>query len=941
MKKNMALALICGWGCLTGYGATNYVDRATGNDAYGGTATNTAKRTIQAAVNISNPGDTVLVAPGFYDEGMTVTPGGWLSNRVVVTKNITLVSRDGAASTIIKGAKDPGDNVNGLGSNAVRCVYMTLGTLKGFTLAGGVTGSENKEDLNNRGGGLYSPSVNGLPLVYDCVVSNNAAIRGGGAYGGTFHRCRITHNRAKQNGAGVRDSKLSNCLVVFNEGPGASFCYARPGWRDNGLFNCTVAYNTGTGLDQCSAFNTVSVCNGEAFRLSSAIPSLTFVNCCLSSPTVLGSNNIVAAYARFVDAAGGDFRLLEDSPCLDAGNAAFLVGFPGSVAQTDFFAVPRVQGKAVDMGAVEGVVTGIAAVAVDPPQGSGVVSPSGTVILKTFPTQVVFTASAASGFALHHFTLDGEACKKRRNMFTLPVTRPGGYSVSAVFQKALPWDPRLTEAELVSEPDVADPVEGRLEQQAALRIEEGTLAWRCRDLGPSCFIEFWFKPQAWNATGNDAVELCRLTLGAKTYVLSKVAGKSNLSFGADGENSAVYPVYAWDDAEWAKAMPRKKILHRSVGWHHASMAVSGKRLRLAIDGFPARELRPLEVNGPLRELALSGNPGTAFTLPLLGRGGSSDPAALRRRFLALFLNETQMRPQLLTAPRLKTPPKADGLFSSGEWDGAARLTGWLAPRTARLLPVDCTGYIGYDDARLYVAVVAPASGPGTKKRAPESDAALDLFLGPPFVSGEDPRRLFQFTGTAAGGKSQRQVLPSQDERWGGPWEWATVVVNGQRVSEFSVRFDAIGLPRPAPGETWSIGVSGGQPPRAVWIPPEGGAPQVPATAELQFDPKAPVIRPGPWAVKDGRASIAVGISGLRKQHRLTVGLQLYGGNDLLPTETVEEQVVWGGKSEVTVDVGVATGIHPYGRVALYVKDGKRDVYYHSAGFPVAGEGNAE
>jgi len=940
MKKNMVIGMICGWAALSGLGATWYVDGARPDDSGDGTGWGTAKRTIQAAVDSANPGDTVIVAPGIYGDGARITPGGRLQNRVVVTKDITLESRDGAEKTIILGACSPaGLSSGGCGPDAVRCIFMDRGILKGFTLTGGATGNENKEDLNNRGGGLYSPSPNGLPLVYDCIISNNAAIRGGGAYGGAFHRCRITHNRAEKNGAGARDSQLHNCLVVFNEGPGASFCYARPGGRNNGLFNCTVAYNTEAGLDMCSAFNTISVCNGEAFRLSSAIPSLTFVNCCLSSPTVLGSNNIVAAYARFADAAGGDFRLLENSPCLDAGSAAFLTTPPADVAGlTDFLGAPRVQGKAVDIGAVEGVVAGIAAVAIDPPQGSGTVSPSGTVILKNLPTQVVFTASAAPGFALHHFTLDGANRRKRRNTFTLPVDRPGGYSVSAVFKEAVPWNPRLTEAEVIDEPEAATPMEGRLENEPALRIEDGRLAWRCRDLGSSYFIEFWFRPMDWKATGGDAVELCRLTLGSATYVLSKVAGKSQIAFGANGEAAATYPVYAWDDAEWASSRPQKIILRRSIGWHHVSMSVAEKRLRLTIDGFPAREVRPLEVNGPLRELALSGNPGTLFTLPLLGRGGSSEPSALRQRFLALFLNETQMRAHLLTVPRMKTPPKADGLFSDKEWSGAARITGWLAPETGRLLPTDCTGYIGYDDKRLYLAVVAPASG--VKTGAAESDTAFDLFLGPPFVSGEEPRRLFQFTGTSSGKKSQRRVLPSQDENWSGAWEWATAITTGQRVAEFLALFDALGLPKPAAGETWSIGIASRQP-CATWVPPEGDASKAPPTAELLFDPKALVIRPGPWTLKDKRVSVAVGISGLRKQHCLTVGLHLYGGNDLLPTETVEKQIVWDDKSEVTVDMEITTGIHPYGRVALYVKDGKRDVYYHSAGFPVAGKGSAE
>ena len=426
MKKNMTVWFTCGWFCLASHGATYYADRSRPDDSGDGKTWATAKRTLQAAVDLSLKGDTVLVAPGVYDEGLRVTPGGWLRNRVVITRDITLASRDGAKATVILGARDPADaTYQGCGSNAVRCVYMSLGALKGFTLAGGASGSENKEDLNNRGGGIYAPAMNGLPEISDCIISNNAAIRGGGAYAGTLRRCRVIGNRAQKNGAGVRDSALHDSVVAYNDGSGASFCYAKSGWRDNGVFSCTVAFNTGPGLEHSSAFNTISVGNGSAF--SGAVPENTFVNCCLSSAAPQGSNNIVSAYARFADpAAAGDFRLLSNSPCLDAGNPAFPAGAPAAADRTDCLGAPRVQGKGLDIGAVEGVVPDIAAVACDTPQGAGTFSPAGNLILTALPTQLVFTAAAGAGAALRHFTLDGEALKKRGNTFTLNVARPGG-----------------------------------------------------------------------------------------------------------------------------------------------------------------------------------------------------------------------------------------------------------------------------------------------------------------------------------------------------------------------------------------------------------------------------------------------------------------------------------------------------------------------------------
>jgi hypothetical protein len=52
---------------------------------------------------------------------------------------------------------------------------------------------------------------------------------------------------------------------------------------------------------------------------------------------------------RFVDPAAGDFRLQPDSPARDAGTDQLA----GGLAQDDLFGAPRVQGDAVDLGAIE------------------------------------------------------------------------------------------------------------------------------------------------------------------------------------------------------------------------------------------------------------------------------------------------------------------------------------------------------------------------------------------------------------------------------------------------------------------------------------------------------------------------------------------------------------------------------------------------------------
>lgn len=424
--KRLCLGICLGF-YLTGYSATYYVDKARPDDSGNGLSWDTAKRTIQAAVDAASASDTILVRPGVYDEGTRISPDSYLYNRLVCTKNLAIESTDGAETTVIMGARDATDtSYQGTGAAAVRCVYMTTGTLKGFTLTGGASGSETTDVIHCRGGGLYSPNA-ATPVLYDCIVSNNAARRGGGAYGGTFHRSLISGNYASQNGAGVRFSRLYDSLIVFNKDSGA-VAYSH---TTNDVVNCTIARNTDRGLDNSGAANSIIVENGTGnqgtYHIVNSVVDFTpqanyFTNC------------VITTNARFVDSANGNFRLLADSPALDAGNPALFGWTTAPAGRTDFYGNARIQGAQLDIGAVEGVYAGASVAATV--SGSGSLVPSGTHVLPTLPTQLVFTATANSGAALRHFTVNGAKMPDSGDTFTLNITRPGGYTVQAVFLAA-------------------------------------------------------------------------------------------------------------------------------------------------------------------------------------------------------------------------------------------------------------------------------------------------------------------------------------------------------------------------------------------------------------------------------------------------------------------------------------------------------------------------
>ena len=289
----------------------------------------TAAHTIQDALNAATPGGQVLVTNGAYGGGVSVG------------KALALVSVNGPQSTVINA-----------GGALITCVTLTNGSsLTGFTLTGG---------YGYYGGGVYCPSTNAF--LTNCVLLNNRAQQtGGGAYGGTLYNCTLTGNVATNGSGGAGYCTLINCTVTTNLTGGVA---------SSTLYNCVVAGNTvyGGGVQFCTLFNCTVVGNAFGAAASTLYNSLVYYNtdsgganydpppwahvfstldyCCTTPMPTNGVGNITNA-PLLLSPADGNLRLQSGSPCINAGNNAFV-----SVS-TDRDGNPRVVNGTVDIGAYE------------------------------------------------------------------------------------------------------------------------------------------------------------------------------------------------------------------------------------------------------------------------------------------------------------------------------------------------------------------------------------------------------------------------------------------------------------------------------------------------------------------------------------------------------------------------------------------------------------
>jgi len=144
-----AAMVACTFASVPAFAAEWYVDAVNGDDSYDGKTVQTAKKTIQAAIDSATKNDTVKVAEGIYQDENQYSDS--ISACVVIKKNLTLVATGTKDKTHIVGRH--ADTDDGTGEGAVRCVYVKEGVaarIEGFTIRDGAASSGQGVEWHSR-----------------------------------------------------------------------------------------------------------------------------------------------------------------------------------------------------------------------------------------------------------------------------------------------------------------------------------------------------------------------------------------------------------------------------------------------------------------------------------------------------------------------------------------------------------------------------------------------------------------------------------------------------------------------------------------------------------------------------------------------------------------------------------------------------------------------
>jgi hypothetical protein len=279
---------------------------------------------VQAAIDAASFCDTVVVAPGVYDE------------HLMVGEKIVLRSSGGPSVTTLRGL--PFQRVIDVTADAF---------VEGFTIEGGLALGAFPSGF---GGGLYA--ANASPVVRDCRFrACTAQALGGGAsaFGGSprFESCTFEGNASGGDGGALGFEETANATVtrcvIYDGDAGASGGGVAVRSGSATLSQNTIAVNhadSSGGAIATSSVTLVLISNNILFENTAPVDgaiacSGSVVTTCndlwangsASGACASGSDDF-AADPSFCDAAARDFRIDLSSPCAPSGSpgACGLIG---------------------------------------------------------------------------------------------------------------------------------------------------------------------------------------------------------------------------------------------------------------------------------------------------------------------------------------------------------------------------------------------------------------------------------------------------------------------------------------------------------------------------------------------------------------------------------------------------------------------------------------
>ncbi len=338
---NTATGLYSRGGGLAGCGGTIQNNFIYGNSAKSGGGLGFCGGTIQNNTITSN---TAHIGGGFYSCGGTIqnntifgnsaNGGGALSRCSGIIQNNTICS-------------------NSAKSGSGGGLYDCDGRIQNNTISDNWAG--------HAGGGLSD---------CDGIIQNNTVSRNSAYFGGGLEQCdgTIQSNIISGNSADYSGGALSHCggniqndIISSNTAIKGGALYYCVGTMQNNTIYGNSASELGGGLGKCNGYirNCIIWSNtapSDAQLFDSASPFYS----CIQDWTAGGVGNI-SSDSQLVDPANGDFHLLPNSPCIDAGCyiADLAQDFEGDLRPYDGTSEQRGDGSDYDIGADEFIGTAV------------------------------------------------------------------------------------------------------------------------------------------------------------------------------------------------------------------------------------------------------------------------------------------------------------------------------------------------------------------------------------------------------------------------------------------------------------------------------------------------------------------------------------------------------------------------------------------------------